>query len=163
MSKRTEIAIPANNIVMTSAGGYHANDYVGVDHIPFTIANCAAVNEGTGIIFGGMLVDYATQSIAAELWIFDTLPDPAVIGHDGAAWALKDADAARCVGVITFSTYYASSNNSLSMGSVPSGGFPFKCLAGSKSLYGALVTRGAPTYASLDLWTKVFILQDLID
>ncbi len=161
MSQKTEFTFPANNIAMTSAGAYHANDYVGVDHIPFTIASAAAVNAGTGTILGATLVDYAAQSISAELWVFDTLPGPGNIPHDNAAWTLADAEIARCVGVITFTTYYASALNSISNGTVPSGGLGFKCLTGSTSLYGAIVTRGAPTYASLDLWVKLFILQDL--
>jgi hypothetical protein len=93
--------------------------------------------------------------VAAELWLFDTaITAPA----DSAAWTITDAMSKTCVMVIPFSTYYASALNCVSMGD----GLPrkFKCASGSTVLYGALVTRGAPAYASGDVTVRLWIDQD---
>jgi len=140
---------------LTTHANYVSGDYVGTDATPMTFAACARVVGGTGTVIGAVLVDYATQGIAGELWLFDTLVTPPA---DSAAWTISDAHAARCVGVIPFSTYYASVLNAVSPASNLS--IPFKALAGATALYGCFVTRGAPTYASGDLTFRLFIAQD---
>lgn len=140
---------------LTTHASYIANDYVGTDGVAMVFNNVARINGGTGIIIGAILVDYALQSVAGELWLFDTAITPP---NDSAAWTLSDAHAARCIGVIPFSTYYASAANSVS----PVGNLTiaFQALAASKNIYGCFVTRGAPTYASGDLTFRLRILQD---
>lgn len=141
--------------VLTVHANYAANDYVGTSADAMTFTNCARVNAGTGIILGAVLIDYAVQNIAGELWLFDTEPTPPA---DSAAWTITDANAARCIGIIPFSTYYASAVNSIAV--VGNVNFAFQCLTASKDLYGCFVTRGAPTYASGDLTFRLHILQD---
>jgi hypothetical protein len=104
------------------------------------------------------LVDKALQSIGCELWLFDDTVTPP---NDNAAWTITDADAAKLVGVIPFSTYYASAANSVSIGSIPNGILPFK-VAGAvlKALYGCVVTRGTPTYVTGDLVIRLLIVQN---
>lgn len=141
--------------VLTTHATYVANDYVGTDGDAMTFANCARVNAGTGIIIGAVLVDYAKQSVAGELWLFDTEPTPPA---DSAAWSISDAHAARCIGVIPFNTYFASALNSVSP--VGNQTIAFQCAGGSRDLYGCFVTRGAPTYASGDLTFRLHVVQD---
>jgi hypothetical protein len=148
-------AISTVAIAMTTHATYAANDFVGTDGTPLTFAGCARVNAGSGVIVGATLIDYALQSVAGELWLFDTTFTPPA---DSAAWTLSDAHAALCIGVIPFSTYYASALNSVSV--VNNLGMTFVCGAASKSLFGAFVTRGAPAYASGDLTIRLRILQD---
>jgi hypothetical protein len=145
---------------MTTAGTYAANDYVGVNGTAITFSGCAGENGGGGLIPRVVLVDYALQSKAGELWLFDALP--AGLPNDSAAITLTDA--ANCIGIIPFSTYYAagsagSAGYSVSPG-VPSAPISFKCSADSKALYGVFVTRDAPVYASNDVIFRLSILQD---
>lgn len=142
-------------VAMTTHASYASGDFVGTDATPLTFSGCARVNAGSGIIVGAVLVDAAVQSIAGELWLFDTTITPPA---DSAAWSISDADAANCIGIIPFSTYYASALNSVSP--VNNLGIAFVCGAGVKTLFGAFVTRGAPTYASNDLTIRLRILQD---
>ena len=142
--------------VLTVAATYVTGDYVGTSISPMTFSNCARVAGGTGYVTSCMLIDYAKQSIAGELWLFDGLVTPP---NDSAAWTLSDADMAKCIGVIPFSTYYASALNSVSFGTPPLA-IGFKCGSAVKELYGCFVTRGAPAYASGDLTFRLSILQD---
>jgi hypothetical protein len=142
--------------VLTVHANYVANDYVGTSNIAMTFAGAARVPGGTGYIQSAVLVDAVNASIAGELWMFDTIPTPPA---DSAAWTITDALALGCLGVIPFSTYYASALNSVSRYD----GWPlgFKCLPGSTNLYGCYVTRGAPAYAATgDISFKIVTIQD---
>jgi hypothetical protein len=142
-------------ISMTTHANYVAGDFIGVDATPLSFAGCARVNAGTGMVVGDILIDYALQSIAGELWLFDATVTPP---SDSAAWTISDADSVKCIGVIPFNTYYASALNSV----CPVGNLtiPFKCGAGATTLFGCFVTRGAPTYASGDLTVRLRVIQD---
>ncbi len=140
---------------LTVAATYVSGDYVGTSTTPMTFSGASRINNSTGTILSAVLVDGALQSVACELWLFDTtLTAPA----DSAAWTLTDAEAKRCIGVIPFSTYYASGANSISF--AQGVGIGFKTISALTSLYGCLVTRGTPTYASGDLTVRLNILQD---
>jgi len=139
---------------LTVAGAYAAGDFVGTSATAMTFANAARVSGGSGVIETAILVDGDLQSIAAELWLFDTAPTPP---NDNAAWTISDANALTCIGVIPFSSYYASALNSVS---VARGlGIAFSAVGGT-SIYGCLVTRGAPTYVSGNLSVRLAIMQD---
>ena len=142
--------------VLTVHATYVTGDYVGTSAAPMTFANAARVAGGTGIVTSCMLIDYALQSVAGELWLFDT---SVTAPTDSAAWTLSDADMANCIGIIPFSTYYASAANSVSFGisTIP---IVFKCGSALRELYGCFVTRGAPAYASRDLTFRLSVMQD---
>jgi len=141
------------NPVLTVAGAYIAGDYVGTSAAAIPFANVVRVAGGSGVIESAVLIDAARQSIACELWLFDTAVTPPA---DNAAWTVSDGNAATCIGVIPFSTYYASALNSVSS---PKGlGIAFSAVA--TTIWGCLVTRGAPTYASLGLTIRLNIMQD---
>jgi len=144
------------SVAMTTAGAYDANDFVGVDATPVTFSNCARINGGSGWLLGAVLTDKALQSAELELWLFD---DEITPPSDNAAWSLSDADMQKFLGVIEFKTYFASALNS---GSNPENtkAVRFTCQSDSKNLYGAIVTRGTPTYATDDLFVRLMILQD---
>lgn len=130
---------------LSTAASYVSGDFVGTDA---TAIDFSDLLRGTGAcsIVTAVLVDYATQSKAMELWLFDDSITPP---NDSAAWAISDADALKCVGVIPFSTYYASGNNSVANGVIPNGRIAVK--GGANTLVGALVVRDTPTYASGDV------------
>lgn len=143
---------------LTVAATYVANDFVGTTNTPMTFAGAARVAAGSGYVVGAALIDGLLQSVAGELWLFDTAP--AGLGADSAAFTITDADAARLIGVVPFSTYYASALNSVSNGTFPNGALPFKCPAGATSIFGAFVTRGAPVYTGTPLTFRLLITQD---
>jgi len=140
---------------LTVAGAYSANDFVGTSATAMTFAGVARVNAGSGVIVSAVLIDYALQLAPGELWLFDTAP--AGLPADNAAFTLTDA--ATLIGIIPFSTYYASALNSGSAGlNLP---ISFNCVGGAvKDIYGVFVTRGTPTYASGDVTIRLQIAQD---
>jgi hypothetical protein len=140
---------------LTVAATYISGDYVGTSGVAIDFATAARINGGTGIIQSAVLVDYALQSVACELWLFDAAPTPP---NDSAAWTISDANAKTCIGVIQFSTYFANALNSIS--SAVNVGIGFKAGAADRSIFGCLVTRGAPAYASGDVTVRLTILQD---
>jgi hypothetical protein len=144
---------PSFTPVLTVAGAYSANDYVGTSGTT-TAITAARINAGTGWVISARLIDYALQSIAMECWLFNAAITPPA---DNAAWTLSDADLLKLVCIIPFNTYYASALNSASPG-VPVAPAAFTCPASVKTLFPYLVTRGAPTYASLGL-TVIFSIE----
>lgn len=139
---------------LTVHAAYVAGDYVGKSAEAMEFLNCARVNGGGGFISSALILDGATQKIAGELWLFDSDPTPPA---DSAAWDITDANAARIVGIIPISTYYASASNAI--GQSDARQIAFKCAAGSTSLFGCFVTRGAPAYADGDLTFVLRIIQ----
>ena len=141
--------------VLTVAASYASGDFVGTSATPITFSYCALENGGSGWITSAVMIDYsAATGIGAELWLFDTAP--AGLPADSAAFTFTDATSP--VMVIPFTTWYGSALNCVSMGdNLPR---KFKCASGTRSLYGAIVTRGAPAYASLDVTIKLYIDQD---
>jgi len=142
---------------LTVGATYVANDFVGTNNTAMTFAGAARIAAGSGTVIGATLIDYVVASAAAELWLFSAAP--AGLGLDSAAFTITDADSLLCIGVIPFSTYYASALNSVSSGSIPNSNLPFK-LASGTSLFGALVTRGAPAYTNGLVSVRVVIAQD---
>ena len=142
---------------LTVGATYVANDFVGTNNTAMTFAGAARIAAGGGAVVGATLIDYALASVAAELWLFSAAP--AGLGLDSAAFTITDADALTCIGVIPFASYYTSALNSISNGSIPNGNLPFKLPAGT-SLFGALVTRGAPAYTNGLVSVRICVSQD---
>lgn len=97
-----------------------------------------------GQIVSATIVDKAGQNAALDLFIYDR---SITVASDNAATSVSDADSLFCLGVISFSAgnYASPGSNSVA---VRSGvGIAVKANA-SGHLYGHLVTRGTPTYAS---------------
>ena len=141
---------------LTVHATYVSGDFVGTDHTSMEFAAAARATGLTGTITSAVLIDKGVLAQPGELWLFDTAP--AGLGHDSDAFTITDADAARCIGVIPFATYYASALNSVSNGLLPNGGLDFK--AAATSIFGCYVTRGAPAYADGDLLFRLFVRQD---
>jgi hypothetical protein len=143
---------------LTVAGLYASGDYVGTSATAMDFTPMARAAEGSGLVMGAMLVDDSAQTVPCELWLFHTTP--AGLPADNAAFTITDADALTCIGVIEFNTYYASALNSVSEGDIRNGQAPFACDAGDQSIFGVLVSRGAPTYADGELHVTLLIAQD---
>lgn len=157
MTKTAEIDVTP---VLTVHATYVSGDYVGTSGTPMAFADTNHAVGDTGTIVSAALIDYAVQSLPIELWLFDTLVTPPT---DSAAWTVADADLKRCIGVIPFglspfSPYYISGANSISF--FQGVGIAYKATDKSISLWGCLVTRGAPTYADGDLTVRLSLWQD---
>jgi len=144
--------------VLTVAAAYASGDYIGTSASCMTFSNAVDKVGSSGRVTGCLLVDAALQSLAGELWLFDTVLTPPA---DSAAWTMTDAVAATCIGVIPLpaASYYASAVNSVCKG-VPAAPLAFVCGSTSKDLFGVFVTRDAPAYASGDLTFRLSIIQD---
>jgi len=146
-----------------TAGGYTAADAVG-GLLTFSNAVRADGSAGSsadansGEIRSVVLIDKAVgnTSTTYELWLFDTTYTEIA---DNAAWAITDAVALTCVGVIPLTDIRTSSNNLVY--TARGTGLAFTIPSGT-SLFGQLVCRGtAPTYgATSDVKLRVVIAQD---
>jgi hypothetical protein len=143
---------------LTVGATYATGDFVGTNNTAIEFPGAARVVANSGSIVGATLIDYALASVVAELWLFSAAP--AGLGLDSAAFTISDADALLCIGVIPFATYYASALNSISNGTIPNGNLPFRCPAGATSIFGALVTRGAPAYTNGLISVRICVSQD---
>jgi hypothetical protein len=142
---------------LTVHATYVSGDFVGTNNTAMTFAGAARANGGTGYVIGALLVDSILVDKAGELWLFDTIP--AGLGLDSAAFTISDADALTCIGVIPFTTYYASALNGVSFGTITSP-IAFKCGVASSSIFGAFVTRDTSGYTGNDISIRLMIVQD---
>jgi hypothetical protein len=147
-------AAPPVNPVLSVAASYVTGDYVGTSSAPMEFTNIARTTGGTFYIPGATLIDIAKQSISGELWLFNSTVAPPL---DSAAWTISSADMVKLLCVIPFSTYYATASYSVSQGHPDYVG-PYKAVG--TSVFGCFVTRGSPSYASLNL---TFILGSAQD
>jgi len=156
------MSFPTVTPVLSVAGTFSANDYVGTSGTAMVFSPCGegrSANGGgaRGYVVGARMIDFALKSISTELWVFDTAVTPPA---DNAAWSISDADSAHLICVIPFSTYYASALNSVSAGEPEGGPARYITADTNTNLYGCLVTRGAPVYTTGDLTVRLSIIPD---
>lgn len=144
----TAVVVSATPTLDTAA--YASGDSLHTAVIEFTNAVGARLS---GWVDKMVIVDAALQSQPCELWLFSSTVTPAAAN---AAHSISDADAAKCIGVISSGPYAASALNSVSVAKGVN--LPIKTAA--TSLFGILVTRGTPTYAAGSLTVSLQIAQD---
>lgn len=149
----TVLLHPSQNPTLTVGATYATGDYVGTSGTPWTWTACRTAG-GTGMLQSVTVVDKTAGTVAGEVWFFDR---SVTVPADSAAWTITDADAQFLLGVVTTGTYVASAANSVS--SKTAVGMPIWCNSGT-SIFGAFVTRGAPTYTSGDLTIILGIVAD---
>lgn len=129
-----------------------------------TFTGAALATGRGGQIVGATLIDKGKQKAALELWVF--IVSPTLAGSDNNAFDLTDANLVTAIpaGVIAFpaARYVDSASSSVCFGESLSGGpilVPFVTSA-TANLFGVLVSRGTPTYASTtDLVVDLVINQ----
>ena len=140
-----EVPSPGINIIQTptisAAGLYAAGDAVGG---LLTFANAARVTGGGGVIKNMIIVDDDGEDAELELWLFN---QTFTAMADNAAWAQAEASLHNLVAVISTANgaYYAAGTPSAAVVECSQ---RFECTG--TSLFGQLVTRGAPTYTATD-------------
>jgi len=138
---------------VSTTPAYAAKDAVGA---LLTFANAARASGGSILLQSVQIIDKSDshQDAPLDVVLFDrTFTAPT----DNAIFAPTDAEMANCVGVVPmyswadFSVNSVATNNSVGLEIVLNG----------TDLFGALVTRGTPTYTSTtDIVVVLTILQD---
>lgn len=123
---------------------YASGDLIGGK---LTFTNALLRSGGTGTLKTLVLVDQAKQAAAVDLILFNADPDGTTF-TDNVALDIADADMAKIVGAVSIpaANYFAFSDNNVAV--VKDIGLVVKAASGSSTLYGALVSRGTPTYAA---------------
>jgi len=148
----------SNNLVIieqtlvTQAAAFAANDLVASK---ITLENAVEQAGDAGELEAVVLTDLAKQSANMDLLLFDTDPSNTTFTLNSAL-TLHDTDILNFLGFVQVTSYAALAASSVGRGEVTRP-IPF-VLAASTSLFGALITRGTPTYGTVsDLTLRAFI------
>ncbi len=141
---------------VTASSAYTAGNAVGGK---ITYANAVRVAGQGGVIQSAVLRDKAGQSAAYDLFLFDADPSSTTV-TDKSAVAVNTADLAKVIGVIPISGIALGAASTMGAITASGLGLSFKLTSGT-TVYGILVTRGTPTYASTsDVSVDLVILPD---
>lgn len=147
--------VTVNNVVAATTD-YVTGDYMGASSDAMEFDSTDLADGSAGLICAAVLIDKDVSSDtgakSCELWLFDTEPTPPA---NSAAWSLSDADAAKCIGVIAFSTYYASALNNVARAENLT--IPFKYASDSSSIWGCLVARDTTIHSQNALTVRLAI------
>lgn len=130
--------IVSSALAFTVGGAGSTGDYLGTSTTPQAFTSVGEPDNACSIIRGIKLIDSTTTAaVAMELWLFSAT---FVAPTDNAAWAITDAEALTCVGVIPLVTtkWYASSNNKVYSDDT----LNLVVQPAASSLFYALVARG---------------------
>lgn len=146
---RTEIIV-ASVIVPVTAATYATGRTLG-DLI--VLANLPDVNGDELVLIGAALADAAKQSLAADLVLFDQNPAGSTFTNNVAA-DIVAADLPKIVDVVNLATASYAAFAATSVVAARNVRIPIVTPA-SRTLYAALVSRGAPTYTANCLTLKL--------
>ncbi len=147
----TTLTVDTNAYATGDLIGKHTGGYL-------TFANMCRVTGAGGKIVQAVLIDQAAQSAAIDLVLFSTVPSNTTF-TDNSALDISDSDTPTIVAIVNFASasYKAFADNSAIATSVL---LNYACV-GTTTLYGALVSRGSPTYAAAtDLTLRLVIERD---
>jgi hypothetical protein len=99
-----------------------------------------------GILHHVMIIDADNQKVNTDLILFSSRPG--TVTADNVAFAIADAaDRAKVIGIVQLTTHLSTGTTGISYGANLS--FPFKTDGTENSyIFGQLITRGTPTYAT---------------
>jgi len=147
------------DIITVALDGVDTSAYASGDLIDdkITITDADNTKSVSGVIHSVVVTDLAKQSADLDLVIFDSDPSSTTFTDNG-AFDVDDTDLPKIVGVAQITTHVTFNDNSVSIAHGTN--IPFRVPSGV-SLYGALVSRGTPTYVSAtDLQVRIGILED---
>lgn len=140
--------------VMANAGGYSAGDQVGV---PIVITDAVRNHGGQALLKSLSVIDQGNGTgVALDVWFFNSLPTTVA---DNAAFDMTDTNLKLALGHVKVVAGDYSAQTSGSLASVRNIDLLLEAIAGSRDLYVVCVTRGTPTYTSLDLVLKIGVEQ----
>ena len=138
--------------VTTDTVTYASGDALGNK---FTIIDAVSRRDGVGKIQSITLSDQADQGASVDIVLFE---DDFSESLDNAPVSYPDEDLEKCIGTLTVATTDYKDLGNGRIATIRNLELLFKC-TGSKNLYGQLVSRGTPTYASDSLQLKIGIEQ----
>jgi hypothetical protein len=143
-------------LTVTASSAYASGNVVGG---LLTFISMARGNGLGGVIQSVVLKDKAGQNVSYDLFLFDAPPTAPV---DKTAIALTAADLAKCIGVVPISGAALGAASTMGILTAASLGLAYKITTVFGGyLYGILVTRGTPTYASTsDVSVDLIALPD---
>jgi hypothetical protein len=158
VSDTNPVPIESDGITISQTPSITAGVYVAGDNVGglLEFANAAREIGSGGVIKSMEIIDDASQSVVLELWLFNQTFEA---GADNAVWTPVEADLENLVTVITSldGTWYTGGATATVNDTEISKRYD---VVGT-SLFGRLVTRGAPTYVAIDdLTVKLGLLQD---
>lgn len=138
-------------ITVSTSPAYSTNDNIGGK---LTMTGLVG-GTGQGLLQQVELVDQAAQNSAIDIYFFNADPSNTTFTDNG-AMDIADADMAKIIGVVSIAAadYKAGADNSFAIVK----GVNLLIPSLSRIVYGALVSRGTPTYvATTDLALKLFV------
>jgi hypothetical protein len=140
---------------VTASSAYSSGNAVGG---LITFSNAVRSAGQGGIIQGFVVRDKAGQNVPYDLFLFDANPTNTTV-TDKSAVAINTADLAKVICVVSVSAASLGAASTMAV-LTASPGQAFKLTSGT-TIYGILVTRGTPTYASTsDVSVDLVILPD---
>jgi hypothetical protein len=139
MATRIITVTPA---IASFATPFTADDVVGEVN---TVLSMSGAGQGVDSLGSIVLIDYAKQKAATDIFFFDSLP---TISADNAAFDMTDANAAKCIGFVSIAAadYVDSASNSIATKRGVSLLMPGVNIG--EAIYCVFVTRGTPTYTA---------------
>lgn len=141
--------------VLTVAGAYQAGDCLGA---LIALTNIATANGKSIYIINSVLADKAEQTFTATLLIFNANPTGTTF-TDNSAMNVVDADMAKVIGAIPFTTLKDIGGGKISIGDTS----PVKITpaSDSRSLWAAvIIDSGTPTFAAGDVVITIEPIRD---
>lgn len=152
----TPLTLRATQAQTVTAALYAAGNQVGTK---LTFASMARATGQGGVLQTAILRDKAGQNVAYDLFLFDADPTNTTF-TDKTAAALNTADVAKLIGVVQFGGIALGAASTMGVLTAAGLGLAYKLTSGT-SIFGMLVTRGAPTYASTsDVSVDLIALPD---
>lgn len=138
---------PVRNLNLTvgtvTAGLYAAKDLVG-GKMSFDVSAFDAA-DGCMVLNQVLVTDLSMQSFDADLILFNANPSGTTFTND-ASLDIADADLAKIVAVVPITGHHAWTDNGISRATGLDIPIKVAQASGSRTLYAALVARGAPTF-----------------
>lgn len=148
-------------ILSVDTSAYATGDLIGAKQ---TYNYATQVGTGSGYVTSVTISDQSVQASDLDLFLFCTNP-AATTFTDQAALDVADADTTKVCGVVHFdsTTRFAFADNGVKF--IIPNPIPIRTIDTygevTRTLYGALVSRGTPTFAaSTDLKVTIAILQE---
>lgn len=133
--------VVSNSAVAVTAGAYSTGNCVGALR---TFGAAGAEAGQAGLVRSVVLRDKAGQTGTYDLFLFSSAP---AAPTDKTAIALTAADLAKCIGVVPLAAVSLGAATTMGVSTAANLGLAYN-IGGAGILYGILVTRGTPTYAS---------------
>ena len=121
------------------------------------VANAMRVNDGTGVLQSVVVLDEDDQGTGFDL-VFLSANNS--LGSENAAVSVTDAGARDILGLISIAASDFTDLGGCRIATRTGIGLVVKPAAGTRNLYVAAITRGAPTYTAAGVRLRLGFLQD---